>query len=102
MTSTRKASRALLQQISDLSPHAIDALYGLDPVYEPSGDHLPLHEHLPWSCPYCAQANALDYESYAGSDRLIVDCETCCRPAVLDVHLIDGSVAELRVSRHDD
>jgi cysteine-rich CPXCG protein len=87
--------------ISNLDPEVIDALYGLEPVYEPAG--VPASEHtardeaaatqfLPVQCPYCGEAFETLADCSAGSATYIEDCQICCRPIELCLE-VDGAGA---------
>ena len=75
--------------ISNLDPEAIDALYGLEPVFEPSGvpasgqtarGEPAATQFLPVQCPYCGEAFETLADCSAGSATYIEDCQICCRP----------------------
>ena len=62
---------------------AIDALYGLEPVFEPgaaSGETTPL---VAIDCPYCGETIDTVMDLSAGSFRYIEDCQVCCQPIEL-------------------
>ena len=47
-------------------------------------------------CPYCGSENSLLIDPSAGSrQKLIVDCEVCCRPIVLRLRVEHQTVTEL-------
>ena len=60
-------------------PVAIDALYGLEPVFEPGGDEA-LEQFIEISCPYCAEIYAVAVDLSAGAQSYIEDCQVCCQP----------------------
>jgi hypothetical protein len=54
-------------------------------------------------CPYCGQENSLFVDPSAGSrQRLIVDCETCCRPILVDLKLAGGDVLSIEASPENE
>jgi uncharacterized protein (DUF983 family) len=67
-----------------LNAQAIDALYGLEPVFEPgAGDSFGLSQFVTVQCPNCGEAfeNAVDLS--AGSFQYVEDCQVCCQPIEL-------------------
>lgn len=52
-------------------------------------------------CPYCGEPITLLVEDSAGSQRYIEDCQVCCRPIVVDVH-VDGGCWNVTVSAEDE
>jgi hypothetical protein len=78
--------------ISNLDPKVIDALYGLEPVFEPSDvpasgqtarEEATATQLLPVQCPYCGEAFETLADCSAGSATYIEDCQICCRPIEL-------------------
>ncbi len=62
---------------------AIDALYGLEPVYEPGGSNAELGVFIEVDCPYCGERFGTPVDLSAGSFSYIEDCQVCCRPIEL-------------------
>ncbi len=95
----------LKRRIADLDPSSIDALYGLEPVYEPGKGLQGLlpEEFVAVQCPYCGErletrvdATATDEPSY------IEDCQVCCRPIQFVVERSDGGgLLAVKVQRID-
>ena len=53
-------------------------------------------------CPYCGSGNNIFLEGGQGRQyRLVVDCETCCRPIVIQVRVI-GRECELEVRAENE
>jgi hypothetical protein len=72
----------LKRRIADLDPSSIDALYGLEPVYEP-GNGLPgllPEEFVAVQCPYCGERLETRVDLTADEPSYIEDCQVCCRP----------------------
>ena len=72
----------LKRRIADLDPGSIDALYGLEPVYEP-GKGLPgllPEEFVAVQCPYCGERLETRVDLTADEPSYIEDCQVCCRP----------------------
>jgi len=60
---------------------AIDALYGLEPVFEPGGSgSSSATEFVTIQCPYCGEQCATAVDLSAGSLSYIEDCQVCCQP----------------------
>jgi hypothetical protein len=67
-----------------LDPQAIDALYGLDPVFEPGGPgSSSATEFVTIQCPYCGEQFATAVDLSAGSFSYVEDCQVCCQPIEL-------------------
>ena len=84
-----------------LDPQAIDALYGLEPVFEPGGPggRNPT-EFATVQCPYCGESFQTAVDLSAGSFSYVEDCQVCCQPIELAGGIDeDGSLAGLTVSR---
>src|SRR3954451_25413376 len=72
----------LKRRIADLDPSSIDALYGLEPVYEP-GKGLPgllPEEFDAVQCPYCGERLGSRVDLTADEPSYSEDCQGCCRP----------------------
>jgi hypothetical protein len=70
----------------DLPPDAesIDALYGLEPVFEPAaGSSSNLISFVTVECPYCGESFETAVDWSAGAFRYIEDCHVCCQPIEL-------------------
>jgi hypothetical protein len=86
---------------------AIDALYGLEPVFEPetpaagSGEDRAgaddSTESTPFACvccPYCGESFETRLDLSAGSAAYIEDCQVCCRPIEFCLTVGPGGVLE--------
>jgi len=63
---------------------AIDARYGLEPVFEPGvGDRAHPTEFVAVQCPYCGETFATEVDLSSGSFRYVEDCQVCCQPIEL-------------------
>jgi hypothetical protein len=89
-------------------PDAIDALYGLEPVFEPSqaqGESAANPqgtEFTPVQCPYCGEQFETLVDLSAGSANYIEDCQVCCQPIELSLEVDDaGALAGLTPRRTD-
>lgn len=78
----RKPSAELLRAVTDLDAAAIDALYGLEPAFEP-GAPVVVAEATAWvtvQCPYCGEAFETLVDLSAGPATYVEDCQVCCQP----------------------
>ncbi len=83
-------------------PAAIDALYGLDPVFEPGRAAGGLSEFVTVDCPYCGERYDTPLDLSAGSYSAIEDCQVCCRPIELAVEIgAAGALERFAVRRLD-
>lgn len=95
---------SLTQRLGDLDARSIDALYGLEPVYEPAAEQRDLtpEQFVAVRCPWCGERleTRVDLTCEAGS--YIEDCEVCCRPIEFTVERADnGALDAVRVQRLD-
>ena len=84
-------------------PHDIDALYGLEPVFEPDGEAgqgLGAAEFHSIQCPYCGERFETLVDTGSGPATYIEDCQICCQPIEFELQVDSrGSVAGLSVRR---
>ncbi len=86
---------------------AIDAFYGLEPVFEPgapaggSGEDSAATDDTADStpfacvcCPYCGESFEARLDLSAGSAAYIEDCQVCCRPIEFCLTVGPGRVLE--------
>lgn len=63
-----------------LDEMTIDALYGLDPVFEPGGpESLRSSDFVAIQCPYCGERFDTAVDLSAGSFNYVEDCQVCCQ-----------------------
>ncbi len=82
----------LLADAALADPARVDALYGLEPVYEPGSDprQRPLDATCEVHCPACWQGWEISVDLTLGRRQSwIEDCPHCCHPARIDVE-VDG------------
>ena len=85
---------------------SIDALYGLEPVFdpqktpgEPAGDLAPFASV---QCPYCAETFDTRLDLSAGSSSYTEDCQVCCRAIEFTLTVTaDGALDSLELRRCD-
>ena len=88
-------------------PTDIDALYGLEPVFEPdqseaAGTDESGTQFVSVSCPYCGEAFETLIDVSAGSASYIEDCQICCQPIEMSLTVDDsGAFAGLAARRGD-
>jgi len=66
-----------------LDVNAIDALYGLEPVFEPGAGSGELTQFVTVQCPFCGESYETAVDLSAGSFRYVEDCQVCCQPIEL-------------------
>jgi len=81
---------------------AIDALYGLEPVYEPGGSDAELSGFVTVDCPYCGERYETPVDLTGGSFRYIEDCQICCRPIELSGEIGEAGALERCAARRLD
>lgn len=55
------------------------------------------------TCPYCFSDNSAEIDISAGSQDYYEDCEICCAPMALGVHVDDqGELIHIDVKRGND
>lgn len=93
---------ALAQRALDLDPEAIDALYGLEPVYEPGDGAAALGEFVELQCPWCGEVygSAIDLTDH--SRVYIEDCQVCCQPIEVTLEVSDGGALLAAVTARVD
>jgi hypothetical protein len=83
----------------------IDARYGLEPVFEPSTAHADPASGLAAvivRCPYCGEQFETNADASAGPCKYVEDCQVCCQPIEMELHVDDeGFFDELRARRSD-
>ncbi|MGB6451757.1 MAG: CPXCG motif-containing cysteine-rich protein [Steroidobacteraceae bacterium] len=81
---------------------SIDALYGLEPVFEPGRTvDGGTQSHLV-QCPYCGESFETLLDLSPGSASYIEDCEICCQPIQFSLEVDHaGSLVGLEVLRCD-
>lgn len=89
----------------ELDTQAIDALYGLEPVFEPdavSGDSGAPTQFTSLNCPYCGESFVTAIDLANGSCTYIEDCQVCCQAMELAIELDEaGALQNLTVRRLD-
>ena len=91
------------QGLSDasLDAEAIDAQFGLEPVFEP-GRPDPVHptEFVDVQCPHCGEHFDVEIDVSAGAFDDIEDCQVCCKPIAVVVELGEsGEIANVTITR---
>lgn len=79
----------------------VDALYGLEPVFEPGGpEGRNLTEFVAVQCPYCGETFETAVDLSAGSFSYVEDCHVCCQPIELAGEVDDaGALVAVTASR---
>ena len=82
----------------------VDALYGLEPVYEPGQDpgQRPLDAAVEIECPHCWQIYETSVDLTLGAQSWVEDCQHCCHPIAVAIEVIDdGRGARVTAERLD-
>lgn len=82
----------------------IDRLYGLEPVFEPGADagSDDLQRYVDVQCPYCGEQIGVHLDLSAGSQSYVEDCQVCCQPIQMSVHVSDdGELERVEAERMD-
>ena len=82
----------------------IDALYGLEPVFEPGLDSSPAPESAAAfrsiRCPYCGERFHTLVDASSGEATYIEDCQICCQPIEFALQIDSaGALSRLSVRR---
>lgn len=79
---------------SSLDAQAIDALYGLEPIFEPDSviaSSAGLTPFVLLSCPYCGEHYETRIDLTNGACAYVEDCQVCCQPMELIIELNDAN-----------
>lgn len=81
----------------------IDALYGLEPVFEPGQSGAgSLAEFVDLGCPYCNETFGTSVDLSAGTCAYIEDCQVCCQPISISVAVsASGALETVTADRLD-
>jgi hypothetical protein len=83
-------AKTLEHEALDLDPRTIDALYGLEPVYEPGADSAALGEFVELQCPWCGEVYGTMVDLTDRSRIYIEDCQICCAPIEVTLEVSDA------------
>jgi hypothetical protein len=78
------------KQSSGMDAQAIDAMYGLEPVFEPGASTGELLQFVTISCPYCGEAFGTNVDVSSGSCAYVEDCQVCCQPIEVAIEVDEG------------
>ncbi len=99
--------RELKHGLNPDDAQAIDARYGLEPVFDPGeslgdGDGAGELQFRSIACPYCGEHFDAALDPSAGSARYVEDCQICCQPIEFDLEVDhDGGVEGFSARRLD-
>ena len=54
------------------------------------------------ACPYCLEQFEIIIDQSAGSQTYVEDCEVCCQPVLLDIHLDGSEVVSVSANRENE
>lgn len=98
---TRPDTLTLYASAARRDAEHIDALYGLEPVYEPGQDprQRSIDQYIQVECPQCWQMHETCVDLCLPEQTLIEDCQHCCHPMELRITVYDNATADVRVER---
>jgi hypothetical protein len=95
----------LLAGVTTLDAASIDALYGLEPIFEPgsvSTDTAELGVFVELQCPWCGEPYGSMLDLTDASRAYIEDCQVCCRPIEVRLEVSErGELDSVSTSRVD-
>lgn len=53
-------------------------------------------------CPYCGEPFTVLVDGSVAQQKYTEDCQVCCRPMIMTVHVDANDACHLQVSREDD
>jgi hypothetical protein len=89
---SRNALHALRERIVDLSPGAVDELYGLEPLFEPGLPHPEAAREVPVAvqCPWCRERHDLVIDPRRDGPVMLDACRSCTRALQLSLDIGDN------------
>lgn len=54
------------------------------------------------SCPYCGEVFETTADCSAGDQEYIEDCQVCCRPILIALHVSDTTLINVEAKRDDE
>lgn len=54
------------------------------------------------SCPYCGEVFVTTADCSAGDQEYIEDCQVCCQPIVITLHVADMALISVDAKREDE
>ncbi len=90
-TRVESDAQRLLGSATNIEVSNVDALYGLEPVYEPGQDprQRPLDATVEIECPHCWQVYETAVDLTLGAQSWVEDCQHCCHPISVVIEVID-------------
>ena len=84
-------------------PRDVDRLYGLEPVFEPGAESSSaLSEFVELQCPWCGEVSGRAVDLTTGDRTWVEDCQVCCRPMRVTIHVDErGAIAGVSAQRDD-
>jgi Cysteine-rich CPXCG len=91
---------------AQLDQKAIDARYGLEPVFEPEQSARTTAggaaQFATVQCPYCGEPFDTLVDLSAGSASYVEDCQVCCQPIELAIEVaMNGNLTSVGARRCD-
>ena len=60
-------------------------------------DQIEMSSFLAITCPHCGEDFEVSFDAGDGDTEFITDCEICCRPMTVVVHVRAGRIESVRV-----
>jgi len=99
------ALSGVVAEATSLDAAHIDALYGLEPVFEPGETELDSAElgvFVELQCPWCGEAYGSMLDLTDASRSYIEDCQVCCRPIEVRLEVSErGALESVSTARVD-
>jgi len=88
-----------------LTDAEVDAKYGLEPVIDAAASEVDRRTATGFAvvqCPYCGESFETSVDTSAGLCSYVEDCQICCQPIEMELHVDDqGEFIELLARRGD-
>lgn len=98
----KRKSSSKSKQPPGMDERDIDALYGLEPVFEPGASSGEPVQSVTISCPYCGEAFGTSVDLSSGSCAYVEDCQVCCQPIEVAIEVGDtGELQAIHARRQD-
>lgn len=105
MKRKRRVSITKLPPVTEADAQTIDALYGLEPVFEPSAVNNDAGAPTRFEslcCPYCGESYVTCIDLTNGACTYVEDCQVCCQPMELTIELDEAGTFQSLVVRRPD
>jgi len=98
----RKSSKSDNSPTANAQDQHIDALYGLEPVFEPGAGNGEPIQFVTISCPYCGEDFGTSVDLSSGSCEYVEDCQVCCQPIEVAIEVNEAGELDAIHARRQD